>query len=190
VANLRSPAFEAASTREFGDEVAFAVRYRPSASKHCGDGCWFKPGQGCFNGIADTIKFNLKSLTVTLPNTIVYGIQINTTHLGPAPNRRGRAVLPELRRLPLRLAQRRARPGRAGRLEAASGHRLLGHLGRVVLLRWRSRGRLDVPAGLAHQRVLERDRPRGAVHRLEALAIQDDQGAGPRPAPISNLRGA
>lgn len=63
----------------------FAVKYRPSASKHCGDGRWFKPGQGCFNGIAQTIKFNLASLHATLPNTIVYGIQFNTTHYGPAP---------------------------------------------------------------------------------------------------------
>jgi hypothetical protein len=72
----------------------FSVRYRPSASKKCtGDnaGEWYRPGQGCFNGLADIIKFNLTSLHLTVPNTVVYGITYDTTHFGPSPIGEGAA---------------------------------------------------------------------------------------------------
>jgi hypothetical protein len=62
----------------------FAVKYRPSASPRCGDGRWFRDGS-CFNGLAVNVKFDLTSLNLTAPNTIVYGVSFNTTHYGPAP---------------------------------------------------------------------------------------------------------
>ena len=68
----------------------FAVRYRPSASPRCGDGRWYRNGT-CFNGLAVNVKFDLASLGVTVPNTVVYGISFNTTHSGPSPIGEGAA---------------------------------------------------------------------------------------------------
>jgi hypothetical protein len=68
----------------------FQVKYRPSASPRCGDGRWYRSGS-CFNGLAVNVKFDLASLEVTLPNTIVYGLSFNTTHYGPAPIGEGAA---------------------------------------------------------------------------------------------------
>ena len=66
----------------------FNVRYRPSASKKCTGGNageWYKPGVGCFNGLAVNVKFDFSGMNVTLPSTVVYGISYNTTHYGPSP---------------------------------------------------------------------------------------------------------
>ena len=65
----------------------FAIRYRPSSDNvNCTGGRWYQSSTGtCFNGIAQNIKFNLKSLHLNLPNSVVYGITYNTSHFGPSP---------------------------------------------------------------------------------------------------------
>ena len=64
----------------------FAIPYRPSVDPTCGGGRWRQASTGmCFNGLAYNIKFDLKSLHLTLPNSIVYGITYNTSHYGPSP---------------------------------------------------------------------------------------------------------
>jgi hypothetical protein len=65
----------------------FNVPYRPSASAVCTGadaGKWFKNGQGCFNGLANNVRFKFAFRNV-LPNTVVYGITYNTTHYGYSP---------------------------------------------------------------------------------------------------------
>jgi len=42
----------------------------------------YKPGVGCFNGLAVNVNFDFSGLGVTLPNKVVYGISYNTTHYG------------------------------------------------------------------------------------------------------------
>jgi hypothetical protein len=64
----------------------FTVPYRPSADPvNCTGGRWFHPTLGCFNGLLASITFDFKSLNVTLPGSVVYGISYNTSHYGPAP---------------------------------------------------------------------------------------------------------
>jgi hypothetical protein len=64
---------------------SFAVKYRPSANhKKCPSGGFYRAG-GCWNGLAQVVKFDLASLHATVPNTVVYGLSYNTTHFGPAP---------------------------------------------------------------------------------------------------------
>jgi hypothetical protein len=85
--NLYNPPSSGAGTGSLIASVTrnVTVRYRPSASKRCGDGRWFRTGQGCLNGYVTIVKLNLASENVTLPDTIVYGISYNTTHFGPSP---------------------------------------------------------------------------------------------------------
>lgn len=64
--------------------LTFAIPYRPSASVVCGDGRWFD-GTTCFNGFATPISFDLTSLSLTLPNSVIVGVAYNTTHYGYAP---------------------------------------------------------------------------------------------------------
>ena len=66
----------------------FRIPYRPSASPKCtgaAAGEWFLKKHGCFNGKAANIVFNLASLHLKLPNTIVWGVAYNTTHHGYDP---------------------------------------------------------------------------------------------------------
>ncbi|HYX83825.1 MAG TPA: hypothetical protein VE777_02545 [Gaiellales bacterium] len=92
--------YRAASTEPSSDPVGvgakllsvtrtFQVPYRPSADPvNCtgGDaGKWFKPGQGCFNGLATNITFTLHRHHRRLPRTVVFGIAYNTTHYGYDP---------------------------------------------------------------------------------------------------------
>ena len=66
------------------------VPYRPSADNvNCtgvNAGMWFDASSGqCFNGLAANVTFDLSSLNVVLPNSVVYGLVYNTTHHGPNP---------------------------------------------------------------------------------------------------------
>ena len=64
----------------------FAIPFRPSASAICGDGTWYDSSSGtCFNGLANNISFDLTSLNLILPNSVVYGVVYNTSHYGPTP---------------------------------------------------------------------------------------------------------
>lgn len=65
----------------------FDIPYRPSASTKCvgvNEGKWWDPSlKTCFNGKAVNVTFNLGSVTV--PDTIVYGIAYNTSNFGYTP---------------------------------------------------------------------------------------------------------
>jgi hypothetical protein len=51
-----------------------------------GGGEWYDRTLGsCFNGLATNITFNLTSLNVSLPKSIVFGIAYNTSDYGYAP---------------------------------------------------------------------------------------------------------
>jgi hypothetical protein len=66
----------------------FKIPYRPSASPKCTGseaGEWFLKHHGCFNGKAANIVFNLASLHLKLPKTIVYGVAYNTSDYGSEP---------------------------------------------------------------------------------------------------------
>jgi hypothetical protein len=64
----------------------FAVPYRPSSDNvHCTGGEWYDGKQGCFNGLATNITFDYTNQNVVLPNTVVYGVSINTSNYGPHP---------------------------------------------------------------------------------------------------------
>ena len=70
----------------------FTLPYRPTANlQHCNAGngyageWWSKADQSCYNGKAHNISFNLKSLNLALPDTVVIGIAYNTTDYGYNP---------------------------------------------------------------------------------------------------------
>jgi hypothetical protein len=65
----------------------FAIPYRPSSDNfNCTGGRWYQVTTGtCFNGLASNITFDLSSLNILLPNSVVYGITYNTSHYGPNP---------------------------------------------------------------------------------------------------------
>jgi len=66
----------------------FNIPYRPSASPQCTGaqaGEWFDGPQGCFNGYASNVTFNLRSLALVLPNTVIWGISYNTSDYGASP---------------------------------------------------------------------------------------------------------
>ncbi|MDT4895870.1 MAG: hypothetical protein QOH25_947 [Acidobacteriota bacterium] len=65
----------------------FAIPYRPSSdNNNCTGGKWFQSSTAtCFNGLANNITFDLTSLNILLPNSVVYGITYNTTSYGPNP---------------------------------------------------------------------------------------------------------
>ncbi|HSD36707.1 MAG TPA: hypothetical protein VLC92_04320 [Rhodocyclaceae bacterium] len=62
----------------------FAIPYRPSTSSTCTGGKWMSP-EGCKNGVAFKIDFDLRSLKVTLPDIVRYEVSYNTNTNGPAP---------------------------------------------------------------------------------------------------------
>ena len=71
----------------------FSIPYRPSADPTCVDspavkdkGKWRAGADGCKNGIASAITFDLRSLNVTLPDDVfAFDVSYNTHHRGPAP---------------------------------------------------------------------------------------------------------
>jgi len=63
---------------------SFNIPYRPSASAACGDGRWFNAADStCYNGYAANITFNVGSVTV--PDSVIYGIAYNTSGYGASP---------------------------------------------------------------------------------------------------------
>jgi hypothetical protein len=74
----------------FSKTQTFAIPYRPSADNiNCiGDnaGKWYSASENhCYNGLANNVTFDLTSINVLLPNSVVFGVSYNTTHYGPAP---------------------------------------------------------------------------------------------------------
>lgn len=64
----------------------FAIPYRPSSDPSCTGGRWKQVSTGdCFNGLASNITFDLTSLNLTLPSSVVYGVTYDTSHYGPNP---------------------------------------------------------------------------------------------------------
>lgn len=70
----------------------FTIPYRPSFdSAHCPNspghvGRWYQASTGgCFNGLASNITFDLTSFNLQLPNSVVFGVQYNSSHYGPNP---------------------------------------------------------------------------------------------------------
>jgi hypothetical protein len=68
----------------------FAMPYRPSADPiNCtgtSAGKWYdKTSKTCFNGKAFTIRFNLASHHLVLPDQVIFGVAYNTTDYGYAP---------------------------------------------------------------------------------------------------------
>jgi hypothetical protein len=71
---------------------SFSIPYRPTANlQHCNNGngklgeWWSKADASCYNGKDHNISFNLKSLRLVLPDTVVIGIAYNTTDYGYNP---------------------------------------------------------------------------------------------------------
>jgi hypothetical protein len=65
----------------------FAIPYRPSVDLiHCTGGKWYDATSAtCFNGFAVNLTFDVKSLNLTLPDEVIYGIAYNTSHYGYVP---------------------------------------------------------------------------------------------------------
>lgn len=70
----------------------FNVPYRPTANLNkCNQtnsslGKWYSSATAtCYNGKAVNITFNYKSLGLTLPNDVVFGVAYNTSHYGYSP---------------------------------------------------------------------------------------------------------
>lgn len=65
----------------------FAIPYRPSTDAiNCTGGRWYLATTGaCFNGLASNIAFDLTSLNLLLPNSVVLGVVYDTTSYGPNP---------------------------------------------------------------------------------------------------------
>jgi hypothetical protein len=68
----------------------FAIKYRPTSDTgaNCGgdNTAWYSAvDSACYHGIAQTITFNFASLHLILPNSIVYGVALNTSGYGDTP---------------------------------------------------------------------------------------------------------
>jgi hypothetical protein len=88
--NIYNPAGNVAGSLITHVTKTFNVPYRPTANlKKCNGsnlGKWYKASDAtCYNGKAANITFNLKSLGLTLPDTVVIGLAYNTTHYGYSP---------------------------------------------------------------------------------------------------------
>ncbi|MEO7359623.1 MAG: hypothetical protein ABI120_04795 [Gemmatimonadaceae bacterium] len=63
----------------------FTIPWRPEHDASCPGDAW-KAGDGnCYNGLATPITFDLKSLTLVLPDKFIYGIAYNTNTWGYNP---------------------------------------------------------------------------------------------------------
>ncbi len=66
--------------------TSFLIPWRPEADPTCPNGtAWRHSSGACFNGYAFTIDFDLRSLALTLPNEIIFGVAFNTNTWGYAP---------------------------------------------------------------------------------------------------------
>ncbi|MBE0607952.1 MAG: hypothetical protein IH609_01090 [Dehalococcoidia bacterium] len=65
---------------------AFHIPWRPEPSTECTGNRWYDADSDtCSNGYAFNITFDLSSLSLALPNEIIYGIAYNTNTWGYAP---------------------------------------------------------------------------------------------------------
>jgi hypothetical protein len=69
--------------------------YRPSADSRCTGGRWYNAkDRTCYNGLAQTIKMSFAS-GLTLTDNVIWTVEYNTTHWGPAPIGEGAACFVE-----------------------------------------------------------------------------------------------
>jgi hypothetical protein len=65
---------------------SFLIPWRPEADPSCSGGTAWKANDGkCYNGFAFTIKFDLTSLALTLPDNVIFGVAYNTNTWGYHP---------------------------------------------------------------------------------------------------------
>lgn len=64
---------------------SFFIPWRPEPSPECGGTLWLAPDGSCNNGMAFEIAFDFSSLSLTLPNRIIFGIAYNTQSEGQHP---------------------------------------------------------------------------------------------------------
>lgn len=64
----------------------FLIPWRPAADPTCPGGTAWRASNGsCYNGLAVNITFDLKSLNLTLPDDVIFGIAYNTNTWGYSP---------------------------------------------------------------------------------------------------------
>jgi hypothetical protein len=63
---------------------SFLIPWRPEPSPTCGGTLWLAP-DGCHNGMAFDITFDFSSLSLTLPDQVIFGIAYNTQSAGQSP---------------------------------------------------------------------------------------------------------
>ncbi len=79
--------YEVADGAELGDVIASVtetklIQWRPEAdTDNCTDGRWFD-GEGCYNGFAFNLSFDLSGLGIAAPDELIYGIAYNTQTWG------------------------------------------------------------------------------------------------------------
>lgn len=62
------------------------IPWRPAADPTCPGGTAWRAGDGqCYNGIAFNSTFDLSSLNVTLPSSVIVGVAFNTQSYGSTP---------------------------------------------------------------------------------------------------------
>lgn len=66
---------------------SFLIPWRPAADPTCPNGgtAWRASNGSCYNGFAFTITFDLRSLGLTLPDEVIFGVAYNTQTHGYAP---------------------------------------------------------------------------------------------------------
>ncbi|MBZ5696894.1 MAG: hypothetical protein LAN36_16225 [Acidobacteriia bacterium] len=65
-----------------GTTIDALIQWRPEASAGCGT-AWRAPDGQCYNGLAQTVTFNMVGITV--PNQFIWGLAFNTTSYGANP---------------------------------------------------------------------------------------------------------
>jgi hypothetical protein len=63
----------------------FTIPWRPEHDAACTGDAWKAGDNGCYNGFATPITFDLKPLNLTLPDKFIYGIAFNTNTWGYHP---------------------------------------------------------------------------------------------------------
>lgn len=61
-----------------------SIPWRPEAAEGCGS-AWRAADGGCYNGIAFNATFDLSSLNLVLPDSVIVAIAYNTANYGEAP---------------------------------------------------------------------------------------------------------
>lgn len=64
---------------------SFLIPWRPAPDPTCPGTRWKAADGGCYNGLAFTIVFDLRSLNYDLPSQFIYGIEYNTNTWGYSP---------------------------------------------------------------------------------------------------------